>query len=499
MAKTLLIFPHQLFEDSDLFHEIKFAIIVEDYHFFGRMNFHKQKLIFHRATMKAYAAKLKKKGIEIKYFEYESCVDGLEAVFTFCNKNAIKTIDMFDIVDYNLMKRLKKEAKHQKISLAIHETPAFLLSHTDVITMFSDKKRHTMASFYTKVRKRFNILIKKGKPLGGSWSFDSQNRHPMPPQLKVPPIPKRNTSPFVKEARIYVEKNFPNNPGFSNSFIYPVTSTHSIKWLRLFLKTKLKFFGPYQDAIKKTNPICFHSIISPLLNVGLLLPQTVVSETLEYAHKVNIPLNSLEGFLRQVVGWREFVRGVYCSIGLLQKNSNFFKHTRRLSQDFWKATTDIPPLDISIKHVLKYAYTHHIDRLMVIGNFMLLSQIHPNDVYQWFMELFIDSYDWVMIPNIYGMSQYADGGRITSKPYCSSSKYILAMSDFKKSNWCELWDALYWNFIHQHAKLFSTNPRMNLVVSLLKKMDKNRLEIHLNRAHDYLKRKHEKSIRTYKK
>ncbi len=488
MKNAFLIFPHQLFEDSTLFSETQLVIIVEDYHFFGRMNFHKQKLIFHRATMKAYAATLKKKGFDVKYFEYPLCIDGLEKVFAFCKKHEIKTINMFDVVDFDLTKRLKKEAKHHHVALAVHESPAFLLSQKDVKGMLSDKKHYTMASFYTKVRKRFNILITHGKPLGGSWSFDSQNRQTMPPQLKVPPIPKKNKSPFVQEARVYVEKFFPNNPGFTDSFIYPVTSAHSMRWLRHFLKTKLKLFGSYQDAIKKTNPICFHSVISPLLNVGLLLPQTVVRETLEYAHKTNTPLNSLEGFLRQIIGWREFVRGVYCSIGLSQKTSNFFKHTRQLPQDFWKATTDIAPLDISIKHVLKYAYTHHIDRLMVIGNFMLLSHIHPNDVYQWFMELFIDAYDWVMVPNIYGMSQYADGGKITSKPYCSSSKYILAMSDYKKSDWSDLWDALYWNFIHQHAKLFSTNPRMNLVVSLLKKMDKELLNKHLKIAQDYLKK-----------
>ncbi len=489
LKKTFLIFPHQLFESDELFNTASTIILVEDNHFFGRMNFHKQKLIFHRATMKAYAASLKKKRINFEYFDYSVCKDGLQKVFDFCKVHQIETINMFDVVDSELMKRLIKEAKLNKVCLSVRDSPAFLLSQAEVTKMLSGKKRYTMASFYTKMRKRFNILMIGGKPQGGAWSFDTQNRERMANDLMVPTIPKKNQSLFVQEARVYVEKLFPENYGFSTSFIYPVTSTQSIRWLRNFLKTKLKFFGTYQDSMKESNPICFHSVMSPLINAGLLLPQTVVRETLEYARKEKIPLNSLEGFIRQVIGWREFVRGVYCSIGTSQKSSNFFKHKMRLSQDFWSATTDIAPLDITINHVLKYAYTNHIERLMLIGNFMLLLQIHPQDVYRWFMELFIDAYDWVMVPNVYGMSQYADGGSMTSKPYCSSSKYILAMSDYKKGEWCELWDALYWNFIHQHEKVFSANPRMNLVVSLLKKMDKNRLHKCIETAHAYIKGK----------
>ncbi|MBS1988587.1 cryptochrome/photolyase family protein [Candidatus Dependentiae bacterium] len=488
--KTFLIFPHQLFESQELLKTAAHVILVEDNHFFGRMNFHKQKLIFHRASMKAYAAMVKKKGIDVEYFDYHVCKNGLKKVFDFCKKNKISTLDMFDVVDHELMKRLTAEAKSFKLALSVHNTPIFLLTQEDIIKMLPGKKRHTMASFYTKMRKRFNILMIQGKPLGGTWSFDSQNREPIPPHLKIPSIPKKNQSSFVREARSYIEKLFPNNPGVSDSFIYPVTTAQSLKWLGNFLKTKLKLFGSYQDAMKESNPISFHSLLSPLLNSGLLLPQTVINETLEYANKEEIPLNSLEGFIRQIIGWREFVRGVYCLTGKSQKSSNFFKHKKRLSKGFWKATTGVTPLDISINHVLKYAYTNHIERLMVIGNFMLLSQIHPDDVYQWFMELFIDAYDWVMVPNVYGMSQYADGGSMTSKPYCSSSKYILGMSDYKKGAWCELWDALYWNFIHQHAKLFSANPRMNLVVSLLKKMNPKRLLELMSVADNYLKKKH---------
>lgn len=439
--------------------------------------------------MKAYAAKLEKKGIQVKYFDYRLCKDGLKKVFDFCKNNEIKMIDMFDVVDYELMKRLIKEAKLYKVSLSVHDTPAFLLSQAEVTKMLAGKKRYNMASFYIKMRKRFNILMIGGKPQGGAWSFDTQNREPLPSKLVVPTIPKKNQNSFVREARVYIEKLFPENYGFSDSFMYPVTSTQSTKWFRNFLKTKLKLFGTYQDSMKESNPICFHSVISPLLNVGLLLPQKVVTETLEYAIKEDIPLNSLEGFIRQVIGWREFVRGVYCSIGTSMKSSNFFKHNKRLSQDFWNAATGIEPLDITINHALKYAYTNHIERLMLIGNFMLLSEINPQDVYRWFMELFIDAYDWVMVPNVYGMSQYADGGSMTSKPYCSSSKYISAMSDYKKGDWCELWDALYWNFIYQNQKLLSSNPRMNLVVSLLKKMDKKRLHELIEKAHAYLKEK----------
>jgi len=266
-----------------------------------------------------------------------------------------------------------------------------------------------------------------------------------------------------------------------------VTHKDAEKWLNNFLKKRLYHFGAYEDAIQKGEPFLFHSVLSPLINIGLLTPEHVIEKTITYAKKHKTPINSLEGFIRQILGWREFIRAVYMLAGKKQKKSNFWKHKRKISKSFYLGETDITPVDDVIKRVITHAYCHHIERLMVIGNFMLLTQIHPNQVYKWFMELFIDAYEWVMIPNVYGMSQYADGGMITTKPYTSGSNYIKKMSNFKKDEWCNIWDALYWNFVYKHKSFFKKSPRMAMMVSVLRKMDKKKLKNHLSIAKKYIK------------
>ncbi len=234
----------------------------------------------------------------------------------------------------------------------------------------------------------------------------------------------------------------------------------------------MAFFGDYQDAILANENFLFHSILSPLLNIGLITPEEVVKKAIKTSEKKEIPINSLEGFIRQIIGWREFIRGVYIVKGQKQRNSNFWKSKRKLNQSFYNGRTNITPIDTVIKRITKYAYAHHIERLMILGNFMQLSEIDPNDVFRWFMEMFIDAYDWVMVPNVYGMSQYADGGLMSSKPYISSSNYIKKMSNFKHDYWCEIWDALFWSFIYKHQKVLKKNPRMSLMVNQLKKKQK---------------------------
>jgi deoxyribodipyrimidine photolyase-related protein len=218
----------------------------------------------------------------------------------------------------------------------------------------------------------------------------------------------------------------------------------------------------------------------------LLTPQEVIRKTLTFAQKHDTPLNSLEGFIRQILGWREFMRGVYVSIGGKQRTSNFWKHQRRLPESFWTANTGIDPLDDVIRKALKNAYSHHIERLMIVGNFMVLTEIHPDEAYRWFMELYIDAYDWVMVPNVYGMSLQSDGGSITTKPYISSSNYIRKMSDYGAGPWCGIWDGLYWRFIAKHEKFFLSNPRLSMMPRLFAKMDAGKRESLINTAENFL-------------
>ena len=184
--------------------------------------------------------------------------------------------------------------------------------------------------------------------------------------------------------------------------------------------------------------------------------------------------NSLEGFIRQIMGWREFIKIVYEREGSKQRTTNYWKFTRKIPANFWKGTTGIPPIDITIQKILKTGYCHHIERLMVLGNFMILCEFDPDEVYRWFMEMFIDAYDWVMVPNVYGMSQFADGGLMATKPYISGSSYVLKMSDFKKGEWCEIWDALFWNFMNKHRNVISKNPRMAMLLKTYDKMSEEK-------------------------
>ena len=379
-----------------------------------------------------------------------------------------------------------------------YESPSFFLSSTEATDYFKNKKKYSMAPFYQYMRKKYGILIHNKKPIGGKWSFDTENREKFNDNIPFLKSPSHNTSLFVKEAQKYITKHFDTNPGALDTFIYPVTHQQARKWLSSFLEKKLHLFGTYQDAMHIDHPFGFHSLISPLLNSGLLLPDYVVDETVLYARKHNIRINNIEGFVRQILGWREFVRGVYIVAGKKQRNSNALHHKKTLPKTFWNGTTDIDPIDTVIRHVLKYAYAHHIERLMVLGNFMQLTETNPDEVYKWFMELFIDAYDWVMVPNVYGMSQYADGGLMTTKPYCSGSSYIRKMSNYPNGPWTKIWDALYWHFISKHKKAFTKNRRMVFAMATLKKMSPEKYHELMKIANDYLKTINKKKTQSKK-
>ncbi|MBC8034208.1 MAG: cryptochrome/photolyase family protein, partial [Chitinophagaceae bacterium] len=310
---------------------------------------------------------------------------------------------------------------------------------------------------------------------------------------------------FVQEAREYVEMNFKDNygttihpfnendgnglsskqamepPGF-----YAVTFEEAEKALNYFAEERLALFGVYEDAMTAKSPVLYHSMLSPLLNTGLLTPQQVIDKVLDTAAGSEIPLNSLEGFIRQVTGWREFIRIVYEREGSTQRTENYWGFTRKIPPSFWKGNTGIHPVDEVIKKVLNSGYTHHIERLMVMGNFFLLCEFDPDDVYRWFMEMFIDAYDWVMVPNVYGMTQFADGGIMTTKPYISGSNYLMKMGDWNKGPWQSIWDGLFWRFMHVHRDYFLKNPRLGMLVRTFDKMDPAKRNLHLSNAESFL-------------
>lgn len=478
---VLLIFPHQLFESNRVLGRGKHVLLVEDPLYFSQYKFHKQKLILHRASMRMHAAFLKTARLDVHYLELDRAPT-MAAVIEYARQLQPERVHLIDPVDDWLDRRVAREAKKAEMRLLRHDTPMFLTSQAELAEYF-EGRRMFMASFYAEQRKRLDILMKEGKPVGGKWSFDTENRKKLPRGFEPVPLWQPRENELVQEATKYVEARFANNPGSAAAFKYPVTYKDARRWLQDFVDTRLPNFGDYQDAISTRDSALFHSVLTPMLNIGLLTPREVLDAVLGAD---NIPLNSLEGFVRQIIGWREFVRAAYVLKGRKQRTRNFWNHDRALPSAFWDASTGIDPIDTVIGRLLEHAYAHHIERLMILGNFMQLCGFRPDDVYRWFMELFIDAYDWVMVPNVYGMALYADGGLISTKPYIAGSNYVRKMSDFKPGPWCEVWDGLFWAFIDQHRRFFEANPRIGPLVTQLDRMPREKHRQHLARARQFL-------------
>ena len=492
----LLIFPHQLFVDHPGFeYEIESVALIEDSLFFGDdqypLNFHKQKLWLHRATMKRYQQYLEKKGHSTHYFEYDSSNHSLHRhLKELCKPKKSKpdSLIVADPTDFILEKRLKRYSEKLAVKLQVLPTPGFINRPEENTKYREGKKRWFMADFYKWQRQRLEILVNGDEPVGGKWSFDEDNRKKVPKKLldDIPPIPDLKFDSIDKEAVEYVNEHFPENLGSIDQLYYPTSHKTARQWLRHFLENRFGLFGDYEDAIVENQSWLWHSVLTPSLNTGLLTPMEVVRTTLDYADENDVPINSLEGFIRQVIGWREFMRATYQDLGVTMRTTNHWGHDRKIPDCFYDATTGIDPIDNTIKRILKTGYCHHIERLMVLGGFMFLCEFDPDEIYNWFMELFVDSYDWVMVTNVYAMSQHADGGLITTKPYFSGSSYVRKMSHYKKGNWCDVWDGLYWRWIWNHRKDLSKNPRWAMMCSMVQKMDDKKRKTHLKNANAYM-------------
>ena len=484
--KFTLIYPNQLFYNHPAISKNQQIVLVEDPLFFGDtqypLKFHKKKIVLHLASIESFKKELIDRGYSVIKYNYSDLIEKNHNIKLLKSLKATE-ISLARVVDYTLEKRLVKAAKYLKIKINWFETPGFFLNAEEVVENFGKKKKYLMNSFYINQRKKLNILLDDNyNPIGGKWSFDLENRKKLPKNIVIPKISqicyKKNE---IEKSIKTVEDIFSSNLGTVKNFNFPISRLQAQKSFREFLEKRLHLFGVYEDAIAKENNFVFHSIITPYLNIGLITPDEIVSETLEYANQNEIPLNSLEGFIRQIIGWREFIRGIYTTDGGRQRNGNFWKFNREIPNAFYTGDTGLDPLDNTIKHCLESGYTHHIERLMILGNIMVLLGIKPESVYNWFMEIFIDSYDWVMVPNIFGMSQYADGGLMSTKPYISGSNYILKMSNYKKGEWSETWDALYWNFINKNREFFKKNPRMSMMVSMYdrQKLDKKNRDAYI--------------------
>ena len=488
MSRTGIIFPHQLFEQNILALKCNTIYLIEEWLYFKQYNFHKQKIAFHRASMKFYENYLLLNKIKVVYIDSFNELADVRKLIPFLKVKGVNTLEYIDTTDYWLEQRISKACKTHHVEINKNHTPLFLNTKEDIATYFSDKKRMFQTDFYKHQRISRNILLEKQqKPVGGKWTYDDENRLKYPKGKTPPGIDLLNVNTFYAEAVSYTQKYFPDNYGKLNTgFIYPTTYVESKSWLNNFFKSRFSEFGAYEDAILSNENILHHSVLTPMLNIGLLTPQFIIDEALLYASNKEIPLNSLEGFIRQIIGWREFIRAVYELKGKEERTKNSWGFTKKIPASFWNGTTGIEPIDITIKKILETGYCHHIERLMVLGNFMLLCEFDPDEVYRWFMELFIDAYDWVMVPNVYGMSQFADGGLMATKPYISGSNYLLKMSDYKKGEWQNIWDGLFWRFMHTHRDFFLQNPRLGMLVRSFDKMPILKRQAHLNNAEQFL-------------
>jgi len=483
-----LIFPHQLLKQHPALKKGRPIWLVEELLFFRQFSFHKSKILFHRASMKSYQDYLLQQGFELHYVDSIDSKSDIRKLIPYLAGLGVSTIHFSDPTDDWLERRIQSACEKTGVSPVTYESGLFINSREINHGYFHGRKKYFQTDFYIGQRKRLKILLEKDEqPKGNKWTFDSENRLRYPKNTVPPKIVAAAANLNVREATEYVARHFKDNPGdIDVPFIYPVDHAAAELWLKDFLKSRFENFGIYEDAIVVSEVFLNHSLLSPLINVGLLSAEKVIQQALQYAEKHNIPMNSLEGFIRQIIGWREFIRGVYETAGRKERTCNYFGFKRKLPASFWTGTTGILPVDVSIKKVLQYGYCHHIERLMVLGNFMILCEFDPDDVYRWFMEMFIDAYDWVMVPNIYGMSQFADGGLFATKPYISGSNYLMKMGDFPKGDWQKIWDALFWRFMDKQRVLFSKNPRMRMLLSSFDKMEPSKQSAHIELAEKYL-------------
>lgn len=474
MKTAKIIFPHQLFEESPLLKYEGNVFLVEELLFFRQYNFHKQKIAFHRATMKFYEHFLLAQKLTVQYINSQEKLADIRNLIPFLKEQGYQKVCIINPVDDWLLRRIKKGCSEMGLELQLLDSPLFLNTEEELQKFFNpEKKKFFQTEFYRQQRLSRNILLDKDRqPLGGQWTFDIENRKKFPKGKVAVKVEYPTTNPWKEEAFSYTQKYFAENLGSLEAPIsYPTTFEESKSWFQQFLEKRFKEFGDYEDAIVQKEILLNHSLLTPMLNVGLLTPKYILYETLSYTEQHEIPINSLEGFVRQILGWREFIRGVYQSKGREERTKNYWGFSRKIPNSFYDGTTGIVPIDETIKKILKTGYCHHIERLMVLGNFMVLCEFDPDEVYRWFMEFFIDAYDWVMVPNVYGMSQFSDGGLMATKPYISGSNYLMKMSDYPKGEWQEIWDALFWRFMDKQRHFFLSNPRLGMLIKTYDKWD----------------------------
>ena len=488
----LLLLPDQLSKNNkvlDFLKDDNLLLLYEPHDSFYEISHHKHKLVFQISSFRHFINSINYKNVihekisnkPLKLTKYLSTLN---------KESPFSSLYVSKPSEYSTLKDLMYFCQLNNIDLKIFEDKKFITTDEDYKYWAKDKKSTIQEFYYRWLRKKFSILMDDdSKPLGGKWNYDKDNRQSIS-KLKSD-IPDRiniTTDKITLEVMIEVEQIFKSSHGDLENFNWSVTHDGAWEQFIIFLDTFLPNYGAFQDAINKDNAFMFHSLLSPYFNSGLLDPLKCINEAQKRFEESNgeITINSIEGFIRQVLGWREFIMGVYWDNMPQYRQQNFWSHSKQLTSSWYTGDTGIPPLDSAIKESIYFGYTHHINRLMIISNLMNLSGIDPNDIHRWFMEMYIDSADWVMVPNVYGMGTFADGGIFSTKPYICGSSYMLRMSNFKKGEWCDVVDGLYWRFIEKNINFFKTNPRLSLMVNALSKINPDRKKLIFTKAEEFI-------------
>jgi deoxyribodipyrimidine photolyase-related protein len=486
MKRTLFLFSHQLhpryLEHAQIQKGSDDIIFVDSDDQWTRYRFHQQRILLHLSAMQHAVNQLKKDGHRVELKRANTLVDALKP---YPNLIAFQPTNHYE----------KTWLKALKIA-TLYDDPLFLIQEKEWPTLLPEKKSWKLDPLYRQFRQRFNILMADNQPLGGQYSFDQDNRQPPKKGLTFTPALWFSKDATTRTIENDIHSRFNDHPGETDSFAYPVTRHEALAALTHFLSHRLETFGTYQDAMLADQPWMSHSLISSSLNLGLLSPQEILDATMAEYHQGRVSLAATEGFVRQSLGWREYVRGIYLVLGANYLSVNAFAHDRPLPTFFYDGDTKMQCLQTTIKETIDHAYNHHIQRLMILSNYANLTEVKPQLVNAWFNEMYIDSSEWVVAANVLGMGLHADGGKMATKPYISSGAYIHKMSDY--CDRCEYqvtlktgekacpFNSLYWHYLATHQAHFKTNPRMAMMFNVLAKMPVSEQQALIKQAKTYL-------------
>ncbi|MEM9426556.1 MAG: cryptochrome/photolyase family protein [Pseudomonadota bacterium] len=456
---------------------------------------HPKKIAFCFAAMRHFAEELRDAGWTVDYTQLDDDAGFssiIEALVAASEKHGTSEVIATRPGEWRLIQALDAAP----LDITQLEDDRFVASHAEFDAWAEGRKELRMEWFYREMRRKTGLLMDGDKPVEGKWNFDHDNRKPAPGEVDFSGPMRFTPYTITEEVLSLVEDRFSENFGTLRLFWFAVTREQACRALTHFIKGGLPKFGDYQDAMLADERFLWHSILSMYLNAGLLDP-IEICEAAEAAYREGAaPINAVEGFIRQIIGWREYMRGIYFREGPEYTRRNVLKHQRKLPDFFWTARTDMRCIAQAVEQTRDEAYAHHIQRLMVTGNFALLAGIDPYEVHEWYLAVYADAYEWVEAPNVIGMSQFADGGIVGSKPYVSSGNYIDRMSDYCKDCAYSVktklgegacpFNLLYWAFLVRHRERFSKNPRMANMYRTWDRMDEDRRETILAEAEVFL-------------